>query len=646
MSRLYTLWSEMQELCRNLRHPLYYRYGGRQIRVSADWRDFAAFRTWAHKTAYHGGAYLFRLDEEGDFSPENCAWTTYPEHADLGAGSPRLYEAFGLPQTLEAWGRDPRCRVSVSTLRKRLAADWPLERALTTPARPRPTLVAFGERKTVIEWTRDPRCVVRASTLRGRLLQGWAAERALSTPLTEAQAARTPRLQAFGEPRPRSAWLKDPRCLASRAALKRRLQCGWTAERALTIPTGFARNRHRLTAFDETKSLLAWTRDPRCHIGAKGLLGRLRQGWNPEEALSLAPHQDALRTLAAFGDRRTLAAWMTDPRCVVHDVRLVRQRLRQGWAVEAALTTPGKLAGPPELSAFGETKPLRAWADDPRCVVPRTHLRGRLRRGWPLERALTTPAHHSTQRKLLPAFGESQSLADWIRDPRCVVAQATVCARMKRGWTLEAALTTPALPYPHSKSLLAFGERKAMSEWLRDPRCRVGRDALNVRLAQGWAPETALTTPPGARRGQSLAAFGETHSLTEWAADPRCVVSAATLTARLSAGWPVDDALTTPPFHRMPTLTAFGETHSLADWAADPRCVVSRTILLGRLRAGWPAQEALTRPTRRSGAPTPASRSDEAAGSTPTAAAITTTPPEVFSTIAVTTYPHQEVPLC
>ena len=43
------------------------------------------------------------------------------------------------------------------------------------------------------------------------------------------------------------------------------------------------------------------------------------------------------------------------------------------------------------VTAFGETKCVAAWVEDPRCVVTRYLLDPRLKRGWEPERAMTTP---------------------------------------------------------------------------------------------------------------------------------------------------------------------------------------------------------------------------------------------------------------
>jgi len=44
------------------------------------------------------------------------------------------------------------------------------------------------------------------------------------------------------------------------------------------------------------------------------------------------------------------------------------------------------------LTAFGETKTAADWIDDPRCQVRRITFYGRIHRGWPVEKAITLPA--------------------------------------------------------------------------------------------------------------------------------------------------------------------------------------------------------------------------------------------------------------
>lgn len=47
----------------------------------------------------------------------------------------------------------------------------------------------------------------------------------------------------------------------------------------------------------------------------------------------------------------------------------------------------------------------------------------------------------------------------------------------------------------HNRVLEIFGERKSMSEWAEDARCKTTYTGLRKRLSRGWASEAAVTTP-------------------------------------------------------------------------------------------------------------------------------------------------------
>lgn len=65
--------------------------------------------------------------------------------------------------------------------------------------------------------------------------------------------------------------------------------------------------------------------------------------------------------------------------------------------------------------------------------------------------------------ELRSAFGEEKTLTEWKSDPRCVVCKSAVDRQLRRGWTLERALSAP----PNEEDLReAFGERKAHGQWL------------------------------------------------------------------------------------------------------------------------------------------------------------------------------------
>ena len=78
-SRLYNIWKNARQRCRNPRATDFKIYGGRGVTICTEWDSFAAFREWSLNNGYRDDLTLDRIDPDGDYCPENCRWTTWKE---------------------------------------------------------------------------------------------------------------------------------------------------------------------------------------------------------------------------------------------------------------------------------------------------------------------------------------------------------------------------------------------------------------------------------------------------------------------------------------------------------------------------------------------------------------------------------------
>lgn len=95
-SRLYQCWADMKHRCNNPHNPFYKRYGGRGITYCSEWETFPPFMQLALSNGYQNNLTLDRIDNNGNYCPENCKWSTQYEQASNKTPKPNKFGYTGI----------------------------------------------------------------------------------------------------------------------------------------------------------------------------------------------------------------------------------------------------------------------------------------------------------------------------------------------------------------------------------------------------------------------------------------------------------------------------------------------------------------------------------------------------------------------
>ena len=130
-TRLYRIYNNMKTRCLNPNTRSWNRYGGRGIEICSEWiHSFVSFREWAFKNGYTDDLTLDRINNDGNYEPNNCRWITVKQQS-LNRSSNHLIEINGMFKPLDEWsriyGKNPK------TIRDRLARGWNIFDALNQP---------------------------------------------------------------------------------------------------------------------------------------------------------------------------------------------------------------------------------------------------------------------------------------------------------------------------------------------------------------------------------------------------------------------------------------------------------------------------------------------------------------------------------
>ena len=121
-TRLYGIWSNMKTRCFNHNDPHFERWGGRGITVCDEWKnDFKSFYDWAMSHGYRDDLTIDRIDNDGNYCPENCRWVSHEEQ-NRNKRNVRLITHKGKTQTIGQWTKE--LNLGKETIRERLKRGW------------------------------------------------------------------------------------------------------------------------------------------------------------------------------------------------------------------------------------------------------------------------------------------------------------------------------------------------------------------------------------------------------------------------------------------------------------------------------------------------------------------------------------------
>lgn len=136
--------SHMRDRCFNPRNKSYKNYGGRGITVCDEWlNDPNSFVDWALEHGYKPNLSIDRIDNDGDYEPNNCRWVTLSEN-NQNRRSSKYFAISGEAKNLQQW-----CDlydIPRTAVERRLSLGWDIERALSTPIRKRDVNALVGQR--------------------------------------------------------------------------------------------------------------------------------------------------------------------------------------------------------------------------------------------------------------------------------------------------------------------------------------------------------------------------------------------------------------------------------------------------------------------------------------------------------------------
>lgn len=267
----------MKYRCNNKNYYDYHRYGGRGIKVCEEWSDNTeSFIQWSLDNGYQEGLSIDRIDNNGNYEPSNCRWTTMKEQQNNRSNNIVL-EYNGEYRGLREWSEI--LELDYEIIKDRYYKGWSptdiLERRKDSHFR---TLTLHGETKLLTEWSKI--LGINKGTLWYRYEHGWSDDHIIDSPYVR----QSKKSKIF------------------------------------------------LTYNEETLSIYDWSKKTGTVIGT--MYNRYYKGWKPEEIIY--GKKDVKKAIYIKYDNKTLSLREWSYEVGLHQDTL-RKRYNKGWSSEEIL---------------------------------------------------------------------------------------------------------------------------------------------------------------------------------------------------------------------------------------------------------------------------------------------------------------------
>ena len=180
--KLYRIRAHMIKRCTDPSCDRYMDYGGRGISICQEWLDdYDGFVDWALDNGYEEGLTIDRINNDGNYEPDNCRWITKREQNRNKRTNKRV-TYHGETKPLIVWAEELGLKYDM--VHNRLEHGWDVEEAFETPS--------SLEKESFSSICR--RHGINPTTARDRIVRfGWTFEDAISTPSAGRGGHRKPK---------------------------------------------------------------------------------------------------------------------------------------------------------------------------------------------------------------------------------------------------------------------------------------------------------------------------------------------------------------------------------------------------------------------------------------------------------------------